>query len=347
MTTLKQVAERAGVSSATVSKVLSNTPYVSAETRTRVLAAVNALGYVPNLAARALAQGRTYNIGVIFPLIYTSLFSDPQTLSILEGVERVATPQGYNMLISTPQIPVEDSEQVQRLLRSRYFDGVILLENLPDRLMSTFIAEHGYPYVAIGCNTLENTANTIRIDDYDGAYAVARHLIELGHRHFGIIDVALIAFFSMSERLRGYRAAMVDAGIDDAAVINAPGAYTIASGAAAMNELLRAEPRPTAVLCVTDLMAIGAVNAAHAAGLRVPDDVSVVGFDDIPLAAHVDPPLTTVRQESQTLGETAARKLFDLLKKKHSAFDTIVMPTTLIVRGSSGPAPIEEDRYKD
>lgn len=337
MTTLKQVAERAGVSSATVSKVLSNTPYVSAETRARVLAAVDALGYVPNLAARALAQGRTFNISVVFPFIYTSLFSDPQTLSILEGIERVATARGYNMLISTPKIPVAHSDQFQRLLRSRYFDGIILMENLPEGLMSDFVAEYGYPYVSIGYQSLDNTPNCIHIDDYHGAYAVTRHLTTLGHRHFGIIDVAPISFFSISERLRGYDDALADAGIETGQVLHIPGSYTIASGAAAMAMLLRGDPRPTAVLCVTDLMAIGAVNAAHAAGLRVPEDVSVVGFDDIPLAAHMDPPLTTVRQESQGLGETAARQLFELLKKKHPAFDTIVMPTTLIVRGSSGP----------
>jgi len=343
MTTLKQVAERAGVSSATVSKVLSNTPYVSTETRARVLAAVEALGYVPNLAARALAQGRTYNIGVVFPLIYTSLFSDPQTLSILEGIERVATSRGYNLLISTPKMPVEDSEQFHRLLRSRYFDGVILLENLPDRLMSSFVTEHGYPYVSIGYQSLEATPNSIHIDDYHGAYAVARHLIDLGHRRFGMIDIAPVSFFSMNERLRGYRAALAEAGIDPGSVPHVPGSYTIASGAEAMRQLLCVQPRPTAVLCVTDLMAIGAMNAARMAGLRVPDDLSVVGFDDIPLAAHVDPALTTVRQESHTLGETAARQLFDLLKKKHSAFDKIVVPTTLIARGSSGPAAQEED----
>ena len=343
MTTLKQVAERAGVSSATVSKVLSNTPYVSAKTRIRVLQAVEELGYVPNLAARALAQGRTYNIGVIFPLIYTSLFSDPQTLSILEGVERVATEHGYNMLISTPKIPVEDSEQVHRLLRSRYFDGVILLENLPDQLMSGFIAEHDYPSVAIGYQSHDSKPNTIRIDDYHGARSAAEHLLALGHRRFAIIDIAPIPFFSVSERVRGYLEALENGGIYREDVRIEHGDYTIGSGAEAMQRLLHQPSPPTAILSVTDLMAIGAVNAARAAGVVVPQALSVVGFDDIPLAAHIDPPLTTVRQEPQALGETAARRLFDLLKDKQAAFDTVVLPTSLIVRRSTGPAHGEED----
>jgi DNA-binding LacI/PurR family transcriptional regulator len=337
MTTLKQVAERAGVSSATVSKVLSNTPYVSAETRNRVLEAIDALGYVPNLAARALAHGRTFNIGVIFPLIYTSLFSDPQMMLILGGVERVLTQHGYNMVISTPQMPVDESEQFQRLLRSRYLDGVILLENLPEQVMSSLIVQHGYPFVAIGYKSLAETPNTVRIDDYNGAYAAAQHLLDLGHRQFGIIDIAPYPFFSISERLRGYRAALADAGIDYDAMPRISGNYTIASGAEAMETFLHATPRPTALLSTTDLMAIGAINAARAAGLRVPEDLSVVGFDDIPLAAHMEPSLTTVRQASEALGETAASMLFDLLAKKKPAFDMRVLPTSLIVRGSTGP----------
>lgn len=342
MTTLKEVAEHAGVSSATVSKVLSNTPYVSAQTRARVLAAVEALGYVPNLAARALAQGRTYNIGVIFPFIYTSLFSDPQTLAILEGVERMATPRGYNLLISTPKIPIEASDQFDRFLRSRYFDGVILLENLPDQSMSRHVAAHGYPYAAIGAQSPEPTPNTVYIDDYAGAYEVAQHLTALGHRHIGIIDVAPILFFGMSERLRGYDEALTAAGISPDQTPHASGAYTITSGVEAMQHLLQTTPRPTAVLCVTDLMAIGAINAAHSAGLRVPEDISVVGFDDIPLAVHVNPTLTTVRQQSHALGETAAQQLFGLLENKETTFDPIVVSTSLIVRGSTGPVAPEE-----
>lgn len=345
MITLKQVADRAGVSSATVSKVLSNTPYVSVETRERVLQAVDDLGYVPNLAARALARGRTYNIGVIFPLIHTSLFSDPQTLSILEGVETVVSARGYNILITTPPTPVQKSDQYRRLVRSRYCDGLILLENLPDQRMSRFVAAHGYPFVAIGYQSLEDHSNTIRIDDYEGAYAAAQHLADLGHRHIGIIAAGPMPMFSIRERLRGYRDALTAAGIDYERLPIAHGTFSIDSGGAALLRLLAgACPRPTAILCVTDLMAFGAINAARGAGLRLPHDLSIVGFDDIPLAAHIDPPLTTVRQQSRALGETAATLLLDILEKKQSTFDPVVLPTQLIVRGSTAPVyPAHEE----
>jgi len=337
MTTLKQVADRAGVSSATVSKVLSNTPYVSADTRARVLKAVEELGYVPNLAARALARGRTYNIGVIFPLIYTSIFTDPQTLSILEGVETVINERGYNILITTPKMPVQQSDQYRRLVQSRYCDGLILLENLPDELMSSFVASHNYPFVAIGYQSLEDKSNTIRIDDYHGAYQAAKHLADLGHRNIGIIAVGPVSMFSISERLRGYRDALASAGIDFDRLPVACGSFSIESGAQALRQLLKADPRPTAVLCVTDLMSLGAINAAKSAGLNVPRDLSIVGFDDIPLAIHIDPPLTTVRQPSRQLGETAANLLLDILEKKQTTFDPVVLPTQLILRGSTAP----------
>jgi DNA-binding LacI/PurR family transcriptional regulator len=139
MPTLKEVALRAEVSTATVSKVLSNTPYVSDETRSRVLKAVEELGYVPNLAARALSKGRTYIIGVIFPYRYDQMFGDPHMLTILEGIETVCAQRDYSMLLSTPKIPVTESEQYQRLIRSGYLDGVIAMETVASSPVSNVI----------------------------------------------------------------------------------------------------------------------------------------------------------------------------------------------------------------
>ena len=338
MTTLKEVAALAGVSAATVSKVLSNTPYVSEATRALVLKAVADLGYTPNLAARALASGRTYNVGVIFPLIYTSLFSDAQTIAILEGVEAASSARGYNILISTPTVPVEESVPYQRLIRSRYLDGFLLLENLPTGRMSDFIAAQGYPCVAIGYHSPDDNTNVVRIDDYGGAHAAAAHLAALGHRHIGIINAGQdTTFYYIDERIRGYRDALSAAGIDFGRLPMAYGAFSIASGATAMASLLaQGDSPPTAVLCVSDLMALGAMQTIRSAGLRIPDDISIVGFDDIPMAAYFDPPLTTVRQPSREIGAGAAQMLFDLLEKKQDAVEAVLMPTSLVVRGSSG-----------
>lgn len=341
MATLKQVAERAGVSSATVSKVLSNTPYVSEPTRQRVRRAIDELGYVPNLAARALASGRTYNIGVIFPYIYTSLFSDAQTLSLLEGVEAAASAHGYNILLSAPPMPVAQSEQYHRLVYSRYMDGVILLENLPHQSMSSLIAELGYPYVAIGYQSLPGETNTIHADDYHGAYAAARHLIDLGHRNIGLISIVEEdAMFSISERVRGWRVALAEAGIYLEDLPMAYGGYSIPSGIAAMEYLMNSKEIPSAILSINDQMALGAMQRARAAGLRIPEDIAFIGFDDIQMASHSDPPLSTVRQPSREMGERAAGMLFDMLTKKETVYDPVVMPTSLIVRGSSVPISV-------
>lgn len=343
MTTLKEVAERAGVSSATVSKVISNTPYVSAATRERVLRAIDELGYTPNLAGRALASGRTYNIGVIFPFIYTSLFADVQVTTILEGVEAAASERGYNLLISSPPLPVQDSELYRRFVRSRYFDGVIVLENLPDELLSSFVAQHNYPFVTLGHQTAQSCSGSVHLDDYGGAYAAAQHLVALGHRRLGVIGIGPISTFFIGERMRGYRDALTAAGLSMDDMPQVFGAYSIASGEEAMEKLLALSPRPTAVLCLNDLMAVGAMRVAQQAGLRIPDDISFVGFDDIPIAGYIDPPLTTVRQPSHEIGYRAACMLFDLVEKKQAAFDPVTVPASLIVRGSSGPAKANSD----
>jgi len=338
LATLKEVAQRAGVSSATVSKVLSNTPYVSTTTRERVLQAVDELGYTPHLAARALAAGRTYNIGVIFPFIYTSLFADVQVTTFLEGVEAAASERGYNILLSSPSMPVQDSELYRRFVGSHYFDGVLVQENLPDEILSSFIAQHGYPYVTVGYRSLNDTVNCIRLDDYGGAFTAARHLLDLGHRRIGIISVGPLPSFFLIERMRGYRDAFAASGLDLDAMPVAYGGYSIPSGETAMCQLLAVtDPYPTAVLCINDMMAFGAIRAARSEGLRVPEDISIVGFDDIPLAPYVDPPLTTVRQPSRDIGYRGAAMLFDLIERKQPAYETIIVPTSMIVRGSTRP----------
>src|ERR1041385_7505593 len=230
MATLKEVAKRADVSIATVSKVLSNTPYVSDDTRERVLRAIAELGYVPNLAARALSKGLTHNVGVVFPYVIDHLFSDPHILMLVEGIEVVCTEHGYNMLISTPRIPISESEQYQTLVRSGYLDGAVTIETLPNSLVSEPLEEHGYPWVAIGYDSALKGKNAIHADDFGGAKAVASHLLSLGHRHFGIITVTATTLTAAAQRLAGYREAIEEAGLNFSDVPVVIGNFSIESG---------------------------------------------------------------------------------------------------------------------
>jgi DNA-binding LacI/PurR family transcriptional regulator len=344
--TLKEVAQRAEVSTATVSKVLSNTPYVSEETRARVMRAVEELGYLPNLAARALSKGRTYIIGVVFPYNFDLLFADPLQLTIVEGIESVCIENGYNMLLSTPHVPVNQSVQYRRLVQSGYLDGVITLETMPDIPASALLEQFKYPWIAIGYMSALGTTNTLHSADFSGAQKIAALLIGLGHRQLGIIGVVNSALMAATYRIAGYRAAFEEAGLNFASVPQAQGNFSVESGYEAADALLKAAPHLTAILCLNDRMAMGAIQRVRADGLRVPEDMSVVGFDDIPSAAFFTPPLTTVRQFAREMGVQASQMLFELIEQRGNRkqesdkrFDPVTFPTELVIRGSATTPP--------
>lgn len=351
MPTLKEVAQRANVSTATVSKVLSDTPYVSEATRQRVLKAIEELGYIPNLAARALSKGRTFVVGVICPY-HRTVFNDPLFLAVIEGIEAVCTERGYNILISTPRSPVNHSTSFQRLVRSGYLDGAVVFETVPKELVSAPLHQFGYPWVAIGYHSVLGQNNIVRPDDEGGAKAIARYLISLRHRRFGIIGVDPMEHTAAEPRMAGYRTAFEDAGIDFNTAPHVYGDLTENSGYQGAQALLNLQPRPTALLCMNDRMALGAIRWAQSEGLRVPDDLSVVGFDDMTEAQHAHPALTTVHQPAGEIGTKAATLLFDLIGQQQYSDQqrakppqnypqgsaSIVFPTELVIRESAAAA---------
>ncbi len=331
MAKLEDVAKRAGVSTATVSKVLSNTPYFTESTRQRVMRAVEELGYVPNLAARALAAGKTSIIAVVFPHVYDGVFQDPHTLHILQGIEAECTQRGYNILLSTPRLtPDGVDEHYLRLIQSGYIDGIIALDNVPIYSVLEPIRSKSIPVVNLGTHPSEHYVHT---NDYSGGFQLMQHLLELGHRAIGIISVPNDLNLSANHRMEGLRAAAQAAGVDFDALPIAEGDFSITSGAACADLLLQQFPTLTAFVCLNDRMAMGAVQLVHRIGRRVPDDISVVGYDDIPMAAVFDPPLTTIDAHAPTRGRDATRMLFDVLNGKFP--DPVVYPVDLIVRESS------------
>lgn len=331
MPTLEDVARKAGVSTATVSKVLSNTPYFTASTRDKVMRAVEETGYMPHLAARALAAGRTCIVGVVFPWVYDGIFTDPHILHILEGIEPECSQHGYNILLITPRLTTSGvDEHYLQLIRSGYIDGIIALDNVPFASVLEPIHKKGIPVVNIGYHV---TSYMVRSDDYTGGYQLMQHLVALGHGEIGIIDVQPDLNYSAEERMKGVYAAAEASGMSVESLPTARGDFSVTSGEACAADLLARHPNLTALICLNDRMALGAIQQARRMGRQVPQQLSVVGFDDIPLAAASDPALTTIRSDAPRMGREATRMLFSVLNGQTP--DSVLCPVQLIVRQST------------
>jgi DNA-binding LacI/PurR family transcriptional regulator len=336
MPTLEDVARRAGVSTATVSKVLSNTPYFTEETRRKVMHAVNELGYVPNLAARALSTGKTHIIAVVFPYVYEAIFTDPNVMHTLEGIEAECTQRGYNILLSTPRLLVKGPDiHYLQLIQSGYLDGVLAIDSFPLGSAMEPVLERDIPAVAIGYTKGDYY---VRHNDQSGGQIILEHLIELGHRQIGLISVPEEMNFGVEYRLLGLQAACEAGGLDFERLPIAYGDWSMASGTQCAADLLTDQPNLTALLCMNDRMAMGAIQYATEIGLRVPGDLTITGYDDIPTAAFFSPPLTTVSQRAPEQGQAAARMLFEVLDG--GTPDPVILPPRLVVRQSSGSARV-------
>lgn len=341
MANIYDVAKRAKVSTATVSKVLSNTPYVSEPTRARVLEAVKALDYSPSLAARALTHNRTFIVGLVIPYDPNYLFSDPFLLEIIRGVDEAVTEFDYNLLLSTAAkngtAQTNQRSAYARLLRTGYVDGAITIETFEGDEPAHQLEAAGLPRVSVGYLGAAASSNVVHSDDYGGSLNIVRHLLEQGHRRIGVISGPANFMGAMDERIRGYQDALKEYNLEYNPELVTYGDFTIESGYEAAKQLLALEPRPTAFFGMNDRMAIGAIRKAQEFGLRVPEDLSVTGFDDVALATAINPPLTTVRQNGFGIGYTAATQLFKLIDNQVKSFDSVVLPAELILRSSTAP----------
>jgi DNA-binding LacI/PurR family transcriptional regulator len=333
MTTLAKVAKRAGVSIATVSKVLSNTPYFTEKTRQKVMQAVEELGYVPNLAARALSSGKTHIIAVIFPYVFDTIFTDPLVQHILEGVEAECSERGYHVLVKTPRIsPDGPDEPYLHLLQSGYIEGIVALDNVPITSVLAPARARDIPAVAIG---YQEHPFFIHSNDGQGGRLLMRHVLELGHRHIGIITIPEEMNFSIMRRIDGLRLEAEAFQIDFEAIPQYAGDFSIHSGEICVQQLLTEHPQITAIICLNDRMALGAMHQARQMGWSIPDDLTIVGYDDILGAQYSIPPLTTINQQAPQLGRVATHMLFEVLNGEEPA--PVILPTELIVRESSAP----------
>jgi LacI family transcriptional regulator len=332
MVTIKDVAREAGVSVATVSRVYNNSDLVREETRTLVQDVAARLGYSPNVAARSLITSKTSTIGVLLPDLYGEFFSE-----VIRGIDQTAQREGYHLLVSSSHDKRSELEAAFRSMRGRV-DGLIVMSPNTDEHVAVRRLSERFPVVLLNCAVEDNgnALDAITIANYEGAYAMVQHLISLGHRRIAIITGAKHNFDAI-ERRRGYLAALRDAGIEPLPAWEVPGDFSEGSGHRAVGRLLSLDPHPTAIFASNDAMAIGALSALHEAGIQVPDAISVAGFDDIPMARYMNPPLSTVHVDINTLGERATRRLLDVLSDAngHEARRETV-PTTLVIRASCG-----------
>jgi LacI family transcriptional regulator len=332
---LKDIAEQLGVSVATVSRALNDKPGVADDLRRRVLELAAELDFTPNMVARSLNGARTGAVGFVVHHHDFPFSSDPFYFVILRSVERALAQEDYHVILST----VGDKSGLQtddlRIVRERRVDGLILAGPDIDAALVLSVAQHGLPVVLVD-NALERTPlDCVLSDNREGARAVVEHLLEHGHEQVAFIG-GPSSWLSTRERQAGYEEAMREAHLETTVIHES--ATTIATGVAAGRRLFHSATRPTAVFAVNDVMAVGLIRAVREAGLRVPADVAVAGFDDISLAEVSDPPLTTVRIAKELMGELAARQLLQLIKTERQLPVKTTAATTIIIRASCGCA---------
>lgn len=340
--TIEDVADLAGVSRQTVSRVLNGRSDVAEETRARIQSAMQALGYSPSLAARSLPHQQTHIIGLVIPYGPTYLFSDPHLLGFISGVDQIANQRGYNLLLSTAHddgtgalSDVYGLSAFERLINTRHIDGAVVVETLNSRKGIDMLHHHTCPTVILGYGMGSQQTYSVHSDDRGGARLAVMHLLSLGHQHIGIISGGERTLCAMEERLAGCRQALEEHGLALDPALVSYGDLTPESGAAATARLLTGSTPPTAIFALNDRMAIGSIRYLTQHGWRVPQQISVIGFDDIPLASICSPDLTTVRQPAMEMGQQAARLLLELIENDATLMQPIVLPTELVVRAST------------
>ena len=331
--TSKDVALAAGVSQQTVSRILSgNAPaMVSEVTRQRVQRLAAELGYVPNAAARQLRQRRANALGLMLPSAGQHITAFYSFTQLLTGIAEEAEATGYTLVICPGGAP----QQQVKLIRTGQVDGALVMLPLVDDPRLAELARIGAPTVWMNEPPEGVPVSWVDFDNVAAARGAVTHLLARGHRRVGFIGWA--GLLNAELRLRGYREALVSHGLapDEELVVRAPEPREATRGAEAMRQLLALARRPTAVFCSGDFLAFGAMHVAQAAGLRLPDDLAIVGVDDEPASAYQRPPLTTVRPPFRAKGRAAARLLIDLIEGRVVAPAARRLPTELIVRESS------------
>lgn len=335
MVKISDVAAAAGVSVATVSRALTTPKRVAKATREHVQKVADELGYSPNLLARSLRSQQSKLV-----IVLVTNISNPMLSCCIRGTERVARELGYSVLLGDTQNDPMLEQRYIALLTSRQVDGVIVMSSrLHGRVFELILKANAEAAVVNACACLDVApCSTVGVDDVGAARTMTEHLLSLGHRRIAAITGPAESPHSR-DRMFGYRLALRAAGVqfDESLVLD--GDFTMETGGEGAARALELPARPTALFCFNDQMAIGAIQRLQGLGCRVPDDMSVVGFDDIDFAPFTSPPLTTVRQPSFDMGATAMRLLHQRLSGSPE-IETVTLPTELMVRETTAPPPV-------
>ena len=343
MSTISDVAKRAGVSTMTVSRVVNSTGYTSTETRSRVEAAIGELGYVPNALARQLRSKRTKTIALV-----VSDISNPFFTTIARGAEDVAVRHGFSVMYCNTDESEKEEEQYLLMLIERQVDGVLLVPARSSGTSFRLLQAHRMPVVVMDRRVAARNVDSVLCDSEAGAYALTRHLVDLGHRRIAVLT-GRRNISTSTDRVAGCRRALEEAGLtlDDDLVRYGGfnfGKLNQADGHRMAGEVLAAGgERPTAIFAANNFIAFGAIRALREAGIRVPEDMSVVAFDDLPEDWVSEPFLTVAAQPAYEIGRRAATLLLDHIAGEHTpaahdaAGESVVLPVELIIRRSSGP----------
>jgi len=329
--TIADVAARAGVSKTTVSRVLNGKGELDIATAQRVRAVIEALGYVPSARAVGLARGRTRVVGMLVPSLTWPWIGD-----VLQGAVDVLESESYGLLLFTCSRGEESMRQFATQVSAKSFDGLLVIEPEGTIDYITDLHERGLPVVLIDDRDVRPQFASVTTTNRDGGSAAARHLVDLGRRR-PLVITGIERFGCTQERLDGFVDVYAAAGLPLAPELVVEGDFTYDSGHLGVKRALAAGVTFDAIFAHNDLSAIGAMQAVREAGLRVPEDIAVVGFDDVPSAAHTVPALTTVHQPLREMGEAAAHLLLDHFAGTAMPHTPTVIPTQLVIRGSTRP----------
>jgi LacI family transcriptional regulator len=330
VSTLEQIAELTGVSRSTVSRVVNNDSRVSPSTREKVWEVVRREGYRPNLHARGLAAGQSNIVAAVIPGGISNILGDPYFGVLLSGIASAADARDRYVLLSLSDVTFK--HRVDELVQQGAVDGVIFSSSEEDEPLTRAFLNSGTPFVSLGRNR-DGRVSYVDVDNRNASRQITAHLLRLGRRRIATITGAPIAT-AAQDRLAGYLDALEAFGVPIVEELIVEGDFSEMGGRLGMRSLL--DHNPDAVFAASDRMAAGALNEIRSSGLRVPEDIALVGFDDLPLAAEMDPPLTTIRQSVKSMGETAVKVLLDLIDDPLGPPRRVMVPTELVVRASCG-----------
>lgn len=321
------LAKSLGTSTSTVSRALNDAPGVSEELRAKIVKAARDMGYMPDQGARNLVKRTTGNIGLYVPRGLFFVMSNPFFAQVLLGISDVIDDMGYNYILSTSPL------QHRKMFRTNLVDGIIMFAlRLGDPYIRE-LEEGGFPSVIVGSYNPSVDMPAVRPDDYQGMYAAVNHLAEMGHKKIALLNGPLSSFKSVA-CLDAYRRSLMEHELDDIYEKAVSGEFVAEWGLEGANTLFNEKDRPSAIACANDLIAMGVYRAAHERGLKIPDDISVVGFGDFPSAVYLSPSLTTVHTPMREMGYEAAKVLVEKMKGTSSAEHKALFQTSLVVRES-------------